>query len=188
MIQTTIEVEKLFSMPEKISSLAGSSVLTTVSLAFETVKGFYSKTPDKRLGYYIEVTHSGLKHSFWEIKSFPVNSVQTYRALKLASECPRINDDTLCACHYAMQRKLDGTARHYLKSLQESGFTNVEERRDTILSEGIDEPYFVKNFLQPLFSHGIIISSEEFQNEVTLGTFAPKIVHFSAKHTKQSVV
>ena len=170
MVSSILQATVLFSLPEKEYKQAGSSIKLAPCLAvIKTDDATKKNKNDLDIGLYLGSTEpcSGIR--FWGFHFNPLNAVQAYRALKLLEICPRLEDDTLCACYYAMSRNLDETSKHYLQSLKESSFEDVEECRQAILSEVINESYFVSAFLQPLLEFDVPINSRELHKEIALG-------------------
>ncbi len=148
MLQTITEVKTLFSFPEKEYKLAGGVALLTPSLSVANVTGRIPTNESEKIGFLLR-SRNGANDRFWELH-YPVDTAQTYLGLKLLSECPVVEEDTLCACYYAMGDELNDTARHYIASLKDSGFKNVEKCRLKLLNENFEKHYFSKVFLRAL--------------------------------------
>ena len=163
----------LFSLPEReyrIDNKATKKVKLAPSIARVRALGASSNSSNVRIGLYLTpLSGDTACPRFWHIHSFPIQALHTYRALLLLQECLLVEEDTLCACYYAMQPELDETSRHYLESLKRSGFSNVEERRTKILNKKINLSNFENTFLQTLDRAGEPIDLEELDNEVKLG-------------------
>ena len=148
----------IFSLPEKEYRLVGSTVKLVPSFAIaKAISVMSSTSTEDKIGFHLSSDESATHSRFWEIHC-PIDPVQAFLALKLLRKCPSVEDDTLCACFYAMRPKIDDTARHYLNSLKESGFYNVEEYRSKLLSEKIDSVSFNK-FIESLIRYDILTAS-----------------------------
>ena len=177
MVRTILETKVLFSLPEKEYKLAGGTAKLVPSLATIRTKSVIKKDgDDPTIGLYLGSAGSSLSTAFWEIHYSPLNTIQAYRALKLLERCPTVEDDTLCACYYVMSRELDETVKHYLYSLERSGFTNAKECREAILAEKISEHYFVDAFLQIILDNDIPVNDNEIHKEVALGNLTTKSI------------
>lgn len=190
MIRKILKTKKLFSLSEKEHRIIGSNATIPFapSLAVIETDGVVKRNNNSSIGIYLDSSKNGFYNQFWEIHDYPINAVQVYRTLKLLAKCPIIADDTICACYYVMRKDMDSTSEHYLQTLKESGFLNVEECRSDILAEKISEPYFVDAFLSPLMSIDIAINDVEFHEEVAQGNFSTNIAHFTCSCNKQAVV
>ncbi|MBQ6127754.1 hypothetical protein IJI69_03640 [Candidatus Saccharibacteria bacterium] len=160
MIKKFNEVKVLFSLPEKEYLISNTSVKLTPALV--SVKSDrVPRNDDPIIGLSLGPINFKPSGRFWELYQRPLKATQAYRALLLSAECPRIEDDTLCACFYVMSKTLDETVAHYLTSLKSAGFTNVEEAREKILAEKIDEASFIASFVGPLTKLGIPIDEDD---------------------------
>lgn len=168
-----IEVLKtLFSLPESEYKVGSKAAITKIKLAPSIARAHMlnNASNSDNVGLYLVSLSGDITCTrFWPIHSYPIQALHTYRALLLLQECPVVEDDTLCACYYAMQPKIDSTSRHYLESLRESGFSNVEERRLKILNKKINLTNFEKAFLQPLEKVDEPVDLEELESEIKLG-------------------
>ena len=165
-------LQTLFSLPESEYKVGSKAAITKTKLAPSIARAHMlnNASNSDNIGLYL-VSLSGdiICTRFWPIRSYPIQALHAYRALLLLRECPVVEDDTLCACYYVMQPKIDSTSRHYLESLRESGFSDVEERRTKILNKKINLSNFENTFLQTLDRAGEPIDLEELDNEVKLG-------------------
>lgn len=167
MIERVTEIKRIFALAEREYIVGSITVSLAPSLAVLQKIGRSSSD----VGLYLSSTSNSVCNRFWPIH-YPVRAVQTFRALRLLEECPKIEEDTLCACYYAMSRDIDGhddTARHYIDSLKYSGFDNVEECRKRILADRINRACFIENILNPIVNAGATVYDEEIQREINLG-------------------
>jgi hypothetical protein len=167
MIQRVTNIRRIFSLSEKEYIIGSATVSLAPSLAVLQKSSRSSNEDD--IGLYLNsISGDSACSRFWPIH-YPIRTVQAFRALRLLEECPKIEDDALCACYYAMSRDLDDTAHHYIESLRQSGFKNVEECRKNILMDRINRSCFIENVLNPIVDAGATICAEEVQREINLG-------------------
>lgn len=149
MVQTIINVEKLFTLSEREYKSGVKSVKLTPSIVIASIKGRINGYTRRTAGFYLYSKDNGTCNRFWEIHYLD-NVKQAYLGLKLLSKCPVVEEDTLCACFYAMSDEYNSTTRRYLKSLIMSGFTDAEKHRSKLLKDyGANDAYYVENLLRP---------------------------------------
>ena len=161
MVQREMQITTLLSFPEKEYNLGGYSTIVLVPsivLAYIDKRSSYGDSNPK-VGYNLCPPNSTFSYKFWEIHC-PLNAKQAINGLRLLAECPKIVDDTLCACYYASNCTKDSTTNRYIDSLKTSGFPDVEKHRARILNETIDEDVLIDGLLNPLIKAGISIDDE----------------------------
>lgn len=189
MIKQNLQTVQLTSLPETSYIVGRGACTCTPSIVLGLVgTPYYQKDQTNVIGYEISSLDSPAGRKFWEIKP-PIRPFQTLRGLKLLFECPRIEDDTLCACYYAASRELDETARHYIRSLKDSGFDNIEECRAKLLEGQSFNPALFESFLRRLDKNRISIDADELKRETGILKSQNKRIRFpKGSHPINSVI
>ena len=175
MLRKELKVVNLVSLKQKEYKVGKykTALVPSVSYAVEQRKGNSSGT-DAEIGLCLFKPDNRSYYQFWGVHGAPSNLAQAMRGLRLLGQCPVIQEDTLCACYYAAGRHLDDTTEHYLDSLKQTGFTDVEEARLNVLAEKIDEDVFINNVLEPLAQQGTKFNIKEIIDEVKTGNLSMK--------------
>ena len=121
-----------------------------------------SRSRYPQIGLALLRGHNSLAH-FWSPCIDKNDLIQLHRSLRLLTYCNKIEEDTLCACYYAMSTKENHTSCHYLESLERAEVINAKEIRETILSAKIDYNHFNK-FLEECFMHDIPVDEESLRD------------------------
>ena len=141
MIKKVLNVKNLLSLDAKEYSLNGRPGVRLVpSVSVITTADDHGKNVRTDLGLTLTDPTDKYNFRYWTTACQVNSPMQLYRGLQLLARCSNIQEDTLCACYYAADRRLrDDTTPHYLASLKEAGFEDVEAFRKELLSSEVSQ-------------------------------------------------
>ena len=140
MIKKILSVKNLLSLDAKEYFLDGHSTYLIPSVSVITTTDSYGKNVQADLGLVLSDPKDKHNFRYWTTACRVNSPMQLYRGLQFLAKCSSIQEDTLCACYYAADRRLrDDTTPHYLASLKEVGFEDVEVFRKELLAKEINE-------------------------------------------------
>ena len=140
MIKKILDIKNLLSLDAKEYSIDGYKTYLVPSVSIITTAGPNNRGVQTDLGLTISSPNNEKNCRYWTTACRVNSPIQLYRGLQFLSRCSDIQEDTLCACYYAADRRLrDETTSHYLNSLKDAGFEDAEDFRKELLSKDIDQ-------------------------------------------------